>query len=257
MQRNEIAVGREIYGRLHGLRGTSSDGQGELRRGKGQLTWHLDGLEAVRREIRSLRGLGLRLLGQHGRLNGYELGLDGAGGVGSGLRLLLRLLLRLEFLPLLGSAVGAAVLLHVVLAGEALLALRTDGVLLACVLLCVAGGVAGRGELVPALKLLSERAWKAVLALLCHGGIDVADVRLVDGVEDGLGARRVLDDGVGLTLPLEDADGDEHWSRGLPLLLRLRLHGHRLRELQRRSRSWSRHDGRVGVGARQCGRRRY
>lgn len=61
------------------------------------------------------------------------------------------------------TLVSAAVLLHVVLAGEGLVALWAKCVLLASVLLGVAGGVARGGEEVVAAELLGHWAWVAVL----------------------------------------------------------------------------------------------
>ena len=58
---------------------------------------------------------------------------------------------------------SAAVLLHVVLAGKGLVALRAESILLPSVLLCVAGSMARGGEEVVALELLGHGARIAVL----------------------------------------------------------------------------------------------
>jgi len=58
-------------------------------------------------------------------------------------------------------------LLHVVLAGEGLVALGAEGVLLASVLLGMAGGVSRGGEEVAAVVDLGQRA--GVLVLLGRG----------------------------------------------------------------------------------------
>ena len=62
-------------------------------------------------------------------------------------------------------------LLHVVLAGEGLVALGTEGILLASVLLCVTGGVTRGGEVVGTVELLGQRA--RVLVLLGRDGTRV------------------------------------------------------------------------------------
>lgn len=61
------------------------------------------------------------------------------------------------------TLVSAAVLLHVVLAGKGLVALGAESILLASVLLCVAGSMARGGKEVVALELLGHRARIAVL----------------------------------------------------------------------------------------------
>lgn len=61
------------------------------------------------------------------------------------------------------ALVGAAMLLHVVLACEGLVALGAEGVLLAGVLLGVASGMARGGEEVVAAELLGHGARVAVL----------------------------------------------------------------------------------------------
>lgn len=70
---------------------------------------------------------------------------------------------------------GAAMLFHVVLAGEGLVALGAEGVLLASVFLGMTCGVPGRGEKVAAVKGLGQRA--GILVLL-GGGLGCAGRRV-------------------------------------------------------------------------------
>lgn len=91
---------------------------------------------------------------------------------------------------------GPAMLLHVVLAGEGLVALRAEGILLARVLLSVAGGVARGGEVVAAVVLLGDGARVAVFlrALVrLRGGIEALGGWLgpkVAGLDGGCGVRK-------------------------------------------------------------------
>ena len=70
--------------------------------------------------------------------------------------------------------VGATVLFHVVFAGEGLVALGTEGILLTSVLLCVTGSVTRGGEVVGTVELLGQRA--RVLVLLGRDGSRVVAV---------------------------------------------------------------------------------
>lgn len=82
------------------------------------------------------------------------------------------------------ALVCPAVLLHVVLASEGLVAFGAEGVLLARVLLCVASSVARGGEVVAAVVLLCHGARVAVLL-----GALVGRLGPVEALGGGLGSE--------------------------------------------------------------------